>query len=242
MSCVAGKTILVTGAGQGIGKALCLKLADNGATVIALSRTQNHLDELVHENCNILPVQVDLSNWQETKQALTCINNIDGLVNNAGIALNAPLLQITEEQIDRSFNINVKALINVTQTVVPKMIEKKQGSIVNVSSQASLAGLAEHTVYCGTKAAVDGLTRAMALELGEHNIRVNTVNPTVVMTAMGKQVWSNPAKGNPLKEKIPLHRFAEVDDVVDAIIFLLSDGSKMITGTNLPIDGGYTAV
>ncbi|RWS01900.1 L-xylulose reductase-like protein [Leptotrombidium deliense] len=119
---------------------------------------------------------------------------------------------------------------------------KKFGcSIVNVSSQASMAALKDHLIYGATKAAVDQLTRTMALELGEHQIRVNAVNPTVVWTDMAKVGWSDPVKAKNMTDRIPLHRFAEVEDVVHAIIFLLSDKADMITGTCLPIDGGFTA-
>nr|CAI5860563.1 unnamed protein product [Callosobruchus analis] len=133
-------------------------------------------------------------------------------------------------------------MINVTQIVVQDLVARKApGSIVNVSSQASLVGLNNHTVYCATKGAVDSFTRAAALEYGPKNIRVNAVNPTVIMTDMGRLGWSDPKVANPMLEKIPLRRFGEVHEVVDAVTYLLSDKASMITGTCLPIDGGYVA-
>ena len=115
------------------------------------------------------------------------------------------------------------------------------GSIVNVSSQAGLAALKDHMVYNATKAAIDAVTKVSALEYGPYNIRVNSVNPTVVMTDMGKIGWSDPVKANDMLSKIPLHRFAEVSEVVDTIVYLLSDKASMVSGTLVPIDGGFLA-
>merc|ERR1712080_295636 len=141
-----------------------------------------------------------------------------------------------------SFQANVKQVINVSQIFSKKMIKDKiKGSIVNVSSQASQAALADHTVYCATKGALDMVTKGAALELGPHNIRVNAVNPTVTMTEMGKVGWSDPAKAGPMLAKIPLGRFAEVDDVVQCIVFLLGPGSALVNGITMPIDGGFLA-
>lgn len=136
----------------------------------------------------------------------------------------------------------MKGLINVTRLVVKELLAKKSpGSIVNISSQASLAGLLNHTVYAASKGAVDAFTRASALELGPHNIRVNCVNPTVIMTEMGRKWWSEPTRAGTMLHKIPLGRFGEVNEVVDAVLYLLSDKSSMITGTCLPIDGGFVS-
>lgn len=115
------------------------------------------------------------------------------------------------------------------------------GSIVNVSSLAGLIGIAGHSVYSATKAAVDSLTKSLALEFGPRKIRVNSVNPTVVLTNMARANWSDPAKSEPLLNSIPLHRFAEIDDVIDAIVYLLSDRSSFVNGHSLPIEGGYLA-
>lgn len=146
------------------------------------------------------------------------------------------------EYFNRVMAINIKSMINVSKVVVRNLIERKvPGSIVNVSSQASMVGLNNHTVYCASKGAVDGFTRAAALEYGPKNIRFNAVNPTVILTDMGKLGWSDPAVAKPMLEKIPLRRFGEVHEVVDAVTFLLSDKASMITGTCLPIDGGYVA-
>lgn len=237
-----GKRILVTGAGKGIGRDLALHLSKYKGQVIALSKTQANLDKLVAADPSIQTVCVDLLDWKASRKAIQSVLPIDLLVNNAAVAVLQPFMEVTEEDFDLSVHANVKSIVNVTQTVAADMIKRKvAGSIVNVSSQASQAALADHSIYCATKAAVDMLSKVMALEFGPHKIRVNCVNPTVVMTEMGKLGWSDPEKAKTMLNKIPLGRFAEVNEVVDAIVFFLSDRSSMINGTTLPIDGGFLA-
>nr|XP_018910307.1 PREDICTED: L-xylulose reductase-like [Bemisia tabaci] len=235
-----GKTVLVTGAGSGIGKGLCLKLSKCGAKVIAVSVIQKELDDLVEEVPSVQPICVDLAKWDETKTALEKVGPVDGLVNNAGIALLSPFFDITEDEFDRSFDVNVKAILCVSQVIGKGMVERKKGSIVNISSIASRFGYENHTVYCGTKTAVDGMTRAMALELGKHNVRVNCVCPVVVLTPLGRQWWAEPSRANPMLNRIPLGRFAEIEDIVNPVMFLLTDNASMINGARLPVDGGHT--
>lgn len=237
-----GKRILVTGAGQGIGKDLALRLSKYKAEVIALSRTSDNLNKLLVEDPKIIPVCVDLKDWNATRKAVENILPIDLLVNNAGVARLSPFLDATQEEFDLVFNVNVKAIMNVSQLVAKNMIKRNVGgSIVNISSQASKAALKDHAVYCSSKGAVDMLTKTMALELGPFNIRVNAVNPTVVLTEMGKLGWSDKDKASSMLSKIPLGRFAETNEVVDAIVYLLSDRSSMINGITLPVDGGFLA-
>ncbi|XP_011701588.1 PREDICTED: L-xylulose reductase [Wasmannia auropunctata] len=237
-----GKRILVTGAGQGIGRELALRLSKYKGHVFALSKTKKNLDSLVANDPRIQPVCVDLRDWDATRKAVQSILPIDLLVNNAAVACLTPFLDVTPEEFDLTFDVNVKAVLNVSQVVAKSMIERKSGgSIVNISSQAGQAALKDHAVYCTSKGGLDMLSKAMALELGPHNIRVNTVGPTVVMTEMGKLGWSDPQKAQSMINKIPLGRFADVEDVVDPVIFLLSDRSSMINGACLPIDGGFLA-
>ncbi|XP_033321445.2 L-xylulose reductase [Megalopta genalis] len=237
-----GKRILVTGAGKGIGRDLALRLAKFKGQVIALSKTQGNLDELRTQDPSIQTICVNLLDWEASRRAIQKVLPIDLLVNNAAVAVLQPFMEVTEQDFDLSFGANVKSIVNVTQVVAADMIRRKvAGSIVNMSSQASQAALANHSIYCATKGAVDMLTKTMALEFGPHDIRVNSVNPTVVMTDMGKLGWSDPEKARTMLDKIPLGRFAEVDEVVDAIVFLLSDRSSMINGIALPVDGGFLA-
>lgn len=194
---------------------------------------------------------VDLSNWDETKKALKDVGPVDLLVNNAAYAKLTPLTgatsgesveEITENDCDDHFNINVKAVVNVTQIIAKGMIKReKGGAIVNVSSQAGIAALKDHLVYSATKGAVDAMTKVMALEYGPFKIRTNSINPTVTMTEMAKVGWSDPKIAKSMRDKIPLGKFAEVDEVVDVILYLLSDRASMINGVLLPIDGGFCA-
>jgi len=240
-----GKTIIVTGAGKGIGRGLTVKLVELGAHVIAISRTQADLDQLSNElGGGVTPIALDLADWEAVEKVVTpeLVKNATGLVNNAAVARLARFVDCDKDEFDALMNINVKSMMQMSQIVAKVMIANGNGgSIVNISSQASQAALENHTIYCTTKAAVDQMTRMMALELGPHQIRSNCVNPTVVLTAMGKVGWSKPEKRDPMLAAIPLHRFCEVDDVVGPILFLLSDMANMVNGVTLPVDGGFLA-
>nr|CAB3236569.1 L-xylulose reductase-like [Phallusia mammillata] len=237
-----GKRALVTGAGKGIGRDVVKKLVECGAETIALSRTQSDLDSLKQECPSIIPVLCDLADSESISTALKDCGPIDLLVNNAAIAICESFFDANTADFDKTFDINVKATIVVSQIVAKGMIERKAGgSIVNVSSQASLRGLKNHLIYAASKAAVDSVTRTMSLELGPHNIRTNAVNPTVTNTAMAKVGWSDPVKVKAMTSLIPLGRFAEVSEVVSVILFLLSDFSSMVSGSCVPIDGGCVA-
>lgn len=237
-----GRRALVTGAGKGIGRDTVKALHAAGVQVVAVSRTQSDLDSLVRECPGVEPVCVDLADWEATERALGSVGPVDLLVNNAAVAMLQPFLEITKEVFDVSFSVNLRPVIQVSQLVARGMIARgAPGSIVNVSSQASQRALTNHGVYCSTKGAMDMLTKVMALELGPHKIRVNTVNPTVVMTAMGQTHWNDPQKAKTMLDRIPLGRFAEVSNVVDIILFLLSDRSSMTTGAAVPVEGGFLA-
>ncbi|XP_013114380.2 L-xylulose reductase [Stomoxys calcitrans] len=232
------KTILVTGAGAGIGNDLCKQLAEAGANVVAVARSSEQLKELRSFNSSIKTFQVDLKDWSQVRQTLANVPALDGLVNNAGIAIIRPFTELTEQDFDDTFDVNIRAVFNVTQTVLPKL--KENSSVVMVSSLAASRSFDGHAVYSATKAAVDSLTRSLALELGPRKIRVNSVNPTVVLTKMGRDNWSDPAKAGPLLAHIPQRRFCEVQEVVDAIVFLLSDKSSFVNGHHLNLEGGYS--
>lgn len=233
--------ILVTGAGKGIGRQIALTLAEAGARLVALSRSADDLARLRAETgCDT--ITCDLSDAAATRAAAEQAGPVDGLVNNAGISVPQSLLDTTPEAFDRTMAVNVRATLIVTQVVARAWIARRHaGAIVNLSSQASHAALADHAAYCASKGAVDALTRVMALELGAHGIRVNALNPTVTLTPMGEMAWSDPAKSGPMLAKIPLGRFARPEEVADAVAFLLSRHAAMISGVSLPIDGGFLA-
>jgi len=235
------KTALVTGAASGIGREIAKTLAESNASVIGMDMSREGLDALEKEiDCRT--IQVDVLDTDATKAAIAQAGDIELLVNCAGITILEPFLETTVEAFDKVLGVNLRGVMVVAQAVARGMVERgKGGAIVNISSQASMVALAEHTSYCVAKGGVDQLTRVMALELGPHNIRVNAVNPTVTKTDMAKLAWSDPAKSGPMLAKIPLGKFAQPSDVAHAVAYLLSDQADMIHGAMLPIDGGFLA-
>ena len=236
------RVILVTGASGGIGAATVRMLIKEEAKVIASGRNEDKLTELaVETGCDVLPF--DLESELSVKAALSEIE-VFGVVNCGGWGGEiASPMETDLEVFDKVNSINARGTLLVVKYASKGMIKAGLGgSIVNVSSQASLVGLAGHVSYASSKGAVDAMTRVSALELGKHNIRVNAVNPTVVMTPMSEWYWGRKDIGGPLLEAMPLGRWATEEDCAAPIIFLLSDASAMISGVCLPIDGGFTAV
>jgi L-xylulose reductase len=233
------KRVLVTGAGKGIGREIAAMLHRFNAQVVALSRTEKDLQSL-QEEIGCETIVAELGDPEAARQAAEEAGKIDLLVNNAAIAILEPFLKTTVEAWDKTMAVNLRAVMIVSQVVAKQMIDRGiAGSIVNVSSMASFQALHNHAAYCASKAGLDQLTAVMAVELGEHRIRVNSVNPTVVLTEMGKRAWSDPAKGGPMLARIPLRRFAECEDVASVVCFLLSEGASMLNGLALRIDGGF---
>ncbi len=182
----------------------------------------------------------DLADSTATRSAAIAALPVDLLVNNAGTTKLDPFLDTSVETFDWLMNVNAKAPMIVAQECARDMIRRgHKGSIVNVSSMASFQGVPEHTAYCATKGALDAMTRVMAVELGAHGIRVNTVNPVVTLTPMAIKAWSDPAKAQSMLSRIPLGRFVEPEEVADVILYLLSSRASMVTGSSLPIDGGF---
>ena len=236
------RVILVTGASGGIGAATVRMLIKEEAKVIASGRNEDKLTELaVETGCDVLPF--DLASELSVKAALSEIE-VFGVVNCGGWGGEiASPMETDLEVFDKVNSINARGTLLVVKYASKGMIKAGLGgSIVNVSSQASLVGLAGHVSYASSKGAVDAMTRVSALELGKHNIRFNAVNPTVVMTPMSEWYWGRKDVGGPLLEAMPLGRWATEEDCAAPIIFLLSDASAMISGVCLPIDGGFTAV
>lgn len=236
-----GRRVLVTGAGKGIGREAVLCLAARGAAVLALSRSSDDLASLRDETgCET--VAVALEDVDAAVAALDAWPDIDMLVNNAGISMLAPALDTSREMFDQVMAVNAYAPLRLAQHVARGLVARgRPGAIVNVSSVAARQGLADHAAYCASKAALDALTRVLAVELGPHGIRVNSVNPVVTLTPMAERAWSDPAKSGPMLARIPLGRFAQAGDVAEAILFLLGDGAAMINGTCLDVDGGFFA-
>ena len=236
-----GRTILVTGAGGGIGGTTVRHLVKAGADVVASGKDQGSLDALAAET-GVRTLPFDLTSEDSIRDALDG-TDLWGVVNCGGYGGEIATPMDTDISVfDHVMAVNARGTLLVTKYASRSMIRLGQGgAIVNVSSQASLVALAGHISYGSSKAAVDNITRVSALELGRYNIRVNSVNPTVVMTPMSAWYWGRPDIEGPFLEAMPLGRWATEDDIAGPIVFLLSDEAAMITGVSLPIDGGYTA-
>ena len=237
----SGRSILVTGASSGIGRSTVELLCASGAQVVGAARNVNELARLAEETgCE--PLVLDVSDEAAIDDALASLDPFDGLVNCAGVALLERAIDTTAASFDCVMAVNARGAALVARHVARGMIDaKRAGSIVNVSSHASLVALDDHLSYCASKAAMDAITRVLCLELGPYGIRVNSVNPTVTRMPTAVDAWSDPAKREPALQGIPLQRFAEPREVAEPILFLLSDAASMISGVALPIDGGYTA-
>lgn len=185
---------------------------------------------------------MDLGDLQATEQLVARIGDVDCLVNNAAVVLGDRVAEtrVRQQDIQTMMAVNLQSPLLLAQLVAEGMRERGTGgAIVNVSSQAAIAAVAGHTAYSASKAALDSLTRSLALELGPFGIRCNSVNPTVVLTARGRHKWSDKQRQQYMMERIPLKRFAEPRDIASVILFLLSDAAAMVTGTVIPVDGGF---
>ena len=246
---LTGKKALVTGASKGIGLEACGVLADAGADIVAVGRDQDGLAEakavVEQAGRKCLTITADLATVDGPKaaarQALDEWGTIDILVNNAGIARVSPLEEHGEEDWDLVMAVNLRAPFLFAQALAPAMVAQKQGKIINISSVAGSSGTIDHAAYCASKGGLDALGRVMTVEWSKHNIQVNSICPTVVLTPMGNAVWGAPEKGDPQKAKIPMGRFLQPIEVADLILFLASPASDMITGENIFIDGGFMA-
>ena len=235
------RTVLVTGATGGIGAETVRQLIAAGADVIASGRSTDDLTVLSNET-GVRTLPFDLKSEESVSDALEGLD-LYGVVNCAGFGGEIATPMDTDLAVfDEVIAINTRGALLVTKYASRSMIRLGQGgSIVNVSSQASLVALSGHISYGASKAALDSITRVSALELGKYNIRVNAVNPTVVMTPMSAWYWGREDIAGPFLEQMPLGRWATEAEIAAPIVFLLSDAASMITGVTLPVDGGYTS-
>lgn len=246
MFSLEGRRALVTGAGRGIGRAIAEALGQAGANVTLCARTTSEINAAVQDlNDQGLHAEgftVDVTNTADFALAISELPAFNIFVNNAGTNRPMPQVDVTTDDYDAVMDLNVRAAYFAAQAVSLKMINAKSGgSIINMSSQMGHVGAANRTLYCMSKWALEGFTKALAIELGPNNIRVNTLCPTFVETPMTKSYFEDPVFRESVLAKIKLGRLAQYSDIVGAAIFLASDASAMMTGSALMIDGGWTA-
>ncbi len=241
-----GRRALVTGGSRGIGLAAASALAGAGAHVTLAARTKSEIEDAAAairaRGHRADGLQLDVTDVEATRRAIAAAEPFQILVNNAGMNRPALLPDVTVDDFDAIMNLNVRAAFFVAQAVALKLIEAKlPGSIINVSSQMGHVGAARRTVYCASKHAMEGFTKAMAIELAPHAIRVNSLGPTFLETPMTKPFFENKAFRDEVLSKIKLGRLGQLDELTGAIVFLASDASSLMTGSALVLDGGWTA-
>ena len=241
-----GRRALVTGGTRGIGLGAAIALAEAGAAVTITARTASDIDAMVAElsaqGFAAIGAALDVTDTAAVAGFVAAQAPFDILVNSAGGARHAGFLDVTETDYDAVLALNLKSTLFVSQAVARRLIEARQpGSIIHISSQMGHVGGPNRTVYAASKFAVEGLTKAMAIELGAHNIRVNTISPTFVETEMTAKNLSDPDFRAWVMSKIKLGRLARVEDIMGPVLLLASDAGAMITGSSVMVDGGWTS-
>lgn len=237
---------LVTGGSRGIGFAAAIALARAGAQVWIIARQAQQLEEAVKsaaaEGLQLNSLALDITDTAQAGAALAALPGFDILVNSAGLARHQPFLEVSEENFDAVMALNLRATFFISQLVSRSMkIRQVPGSIIHISSQMGHVGGPQRSVYCASKFALEGLTKTMALELGESGIRVNTLCPTFIETELSRANLANPAFSRYVLDNIKLKRLGTLEDVMGPVVFLASPASALITGTALMVDGGWTA-
>lgn len=247
---LAGRKALVTGASKGIGFGICEVFAEAGADIIAVARDEAGLDEVAEavraRGRRCLAIRAEMASpdgpVDAARRALAEWGTVDILVNSAGISRLNPAEAITLEQWDETMAVNLRAPFLLSRELAPAMMAQGRGKIVNISSQTGVIALEEHAAYATSKGGLNALTKSLCAEWARHNIQVNAICPTVVMTPMGRAVWGPPEKGEPFRLATPARRFAETVEIADAALFLASSASDMVNGDLLMVEGGFTSV
>jgi NAD(P)-dependent dehydrogenase (short-subunit alcohol dehydrogenase family) len=241
-----GKNALIAGASSGIGMACAVALAEHGAEVTLAARRTEALQDIAAEmtarGWKARVLQLDVADVEATAEAVAENGPFDILVNSAGLARHGKAVETAPEDFDAVMGVNVRGAYFLTQAVAKGLIAAdRPGSLINISSQMGHVGGRERAVYCASKFAVEGFTKAMALEFGPAKIRVNTVCPTFILTDLTQPTFDDPEKRAWVLDKIKLGRPGEVEDIMGAVVYLASDAASLVTGTALMVDGGWTA-
>ena len=245
-----GKRVLVTGSGTGIGRGVALEFAREGAAVVlhyahSADGAASAVDEIRTAGGTAEVYQADLADIAQVKelaaQAISFLGGLDVLVNNAGITMNRPFLDVTPEQFDTLYNVNIRGMYFLTQAAVPTMIEQGGGAVINLTSVHAFAGMTEHTIYAGTKAAIVGFTRVLALELATKSVRVNAIAPGWILVENHLKVLGE-FDQQEAGSTIPAGVIGAPHDVGKLALFLASEESRYIVGQTLVIDGGMLAI
>jgi NAD(P)-dependent dehydrogenase (short-subunit alcohol dehydrogenase family) len=247
---LAGRVALVTGAGRGLGRGIADALATAGAEVWLLARTGTEVERAAAAiraaGGRAVPVACDVTDSQALARVIAGMPALDVLVNNAGSNIPEPFVDVSEAHLDRLLDLNVRAAFLVAQAGARRMLadadrRTRGGAIVNMSSQMGHVGAAGRSVYCLTKHAIEGLTKAMAIELAPHGVRVNSLAPTFVETPLTAPMLARPEFSKWVHDRIPLGRVGTLEEVAAAALFLASPAASLVTGTSLVVDGGWTA-
>ena len=241
-----GKRALVVGGSSGIGLGAVAALAEAGAHVVIAARSADKLTEIVTAvnaaGYSAESVTMDISQVDSITDCMKTQRAFDVVVNSAGTANHKPALETTAEDYQGVMDTNVRGAYFVSACAARAMVDAgKGGSIIHISSQMGMVGGLDRTVYCASKHALEGMVKAMAIEWGPHNIRINTICPTFIKTPLTKVTFDNPERVKWIKSKIKLDRIGEVEDIMGCVVYLASDASSMVTGTSHLIDGGWTA-
>ena len=240
-----GRRALITGGGRGIGLAAAAALAEAGAHVTLTARTSSEIEEAAEsirsDGGSADAIVLDMLDTAAVRSVVETAYPFDILINNAGTNRPKTMSETTEDDFDAVLDLNLRAAYFVAQAVTDKMLAAKiPGSVINISSQMGHVGGPLRTVYCSSKWAIEGLTKSLAMELGSHGIRVNSIAPTFIETPLAKEMLKDPAFREAVLSKIKLSRTGQVEDLMGAIVFLASDAAAMITGASLLVDGGWT--
>ncbi len=241
-----GRRALVTGAGRGLGLACAAALAEAGAHVTLAARTTDEVETaaaaLVAKGFAADALRLDVTDIAATQAAMTADDPFDILVNNAGTNRPGPFLDVTPENYDLVVDLNLRAAFFAAQAFARRLVaDGRAGAIVNMSSQMGHVGAANRSIYCASKHGLEGMTKALAVELAPHRIRVNAIAPTFIETPMTKPFFENEAFRRDTLSKIKLGRIGKAEDVMGAVVYLCSDAAALVTGTSLLVDGGWTA-